>query len=159
MVCEASVSAKPIELSTDPGGKTIMTPKHLRVAFVFAAALLFASQAANAQFITKYGFSSDADGKDVKVMVDPGTKDIYCFATYPKPMPERTFKFVWVFTDLDTQQRTEVFSQEVKNPAGTIITSKYAPAGGLKHGTYSVNLFIDGQDRKSARLIVQKPRT
>ena len=136
-----------------------MIRKQLLVALVFAAALLFASQTANAQFISKYGFSSDAEGKDVKVIVDPGTKLIYCFATYPHPMPDRTFKFVWTFTDLDTQQRTEVFSQELKDQAGTIITSKYAPAGGLKHGTYSVNLFIDGQDRKSARLIVQKPRT
>lgn len=136
-----------------------MKRKQLLVTLIFAAAMLVASQTANSQSITKYGFSSDADGKVVKVMVDPGTASIYCFATYPKPMPERTFKFVWVFTDLDTQQRTEVFSQEVKNPAGTIITSKYAPAGGLKHGTYSVNLLIDGQDRKSARLIVQKPKT
>lgn len=133
--------------------------KQLLFAFVFAAALLVVTQTASAQFISKYGFSSDAEGTDVKVMVDPGTKEIYCFAKYPHPMPERVFKFVWTFTNLDTQQRTEVFSQEVKNPAGTTISSKYAPAGGLKHGTYDVNLFIDGQNRKSARIIVQKPRT
>jgi len=135
-----------------------MIPKRLLVALFFAAALFFASQTAKAQFISKYGFSSDAEGKDVKLIVDPGTKLIYCFATYVHPMPDKTFKFVWTFEDLTTQKRTEVFSQELKDQAGTIITSKYDPAGGLKHGTYSVNLFIDGQNRKSARLIVQKPR-
>jgi hypothetical protein len=137
----------------------MMIGKQLLVAMVFAAALLFASQTANSQTISKYGFSSDAEGKDVKLIVDPGTKLIYCFASYAHPMPEKTFKFVWTFTDLDTQQRTEVFSQEVKNPAGTTISSKYAPVGGLKHGTYTVNLWIDGQNRKTARLIVQPPRT
>lgn len=138
-----------------------MLLKQVVIAVAFAAAILVTSQTVSAQpfIISKYGFSSDAAGQDVKVMVDPGYPGIYCFATYPHPVPEKTFKFVWTFEDLDTQQRTVVFSQEVNNPPGTLITSRYAPAGGLKHGTYTVNLWIDGQNRKSARIIVQKPRT
>lgn len=136
----------------------IMKPKQLLIALVFTASLLFVTQTASAQFIAKFGFSTDAEGKDVKVVVDPGTKLIYCFATTPKPLPDMTFKFVWTHNDLVKQEKTKVFTQELSNQAGTIIASKYAPPGGLKDGTYEVDMFVDGNIRKHARLIVQKDR-
>ena len=135
----------------------IMEPKQLLIALVFATALLALSQTARAQFIPKFGFSTDAEGKDVKVVVDPGLKEIYCFATTTKPLPDMKFKFVWTHDDLK-QTKTQVFTQELSNQQRTIIVSRYAPPGGLKYGTYEVDMFIDGNIRKHARIIVGAKR-
>ncbi len=111
-----------------------------------------------AVFITKFIYSTDAEGKTAKVAVDPGTKIIYAVLTIGDPAPGSTFKFVWTLYD-EARQQTEVFSQEFSNQSGKTIACKYAPPGGLKKGTYTVQIFIDGRGRNRARLIVLKNQT
>ena len=110
-------------------------------------------------FISKFVYATDAEGNTVKVAVDPGTKVIYSIVTIADPAPGSTFKFVWTLSDGATHQQAEVFSQEFSNQSGKTIACKYAPPGGLKKGTYIVQIFIDGRGRNRARLIVLKNQT
>lgn len=150
-----------------------MTKLHKRSIFalLFVASIFFVSQTASAQprggrggggesvHITSIGFSSDAAGTTHKVAVDPGTKQIYCYVDLGDPAPSSTFKFVMTFYDQTTRQKTDVLTQELSNQSGKTISTKYAPAGGLKAGTYDFQIFIDGRGRNHARLIVIKNQT
>jgi hypothetical protein len=147
-----------------------MKPKRSVIALVFAVSILLLSQTANAQhnrggsgggsvFITSIGFSSDAAGKNHLSGVDPGTKSVYCYLDIGDPAPSSTFKFVVTFYDQATRQRTEVLSQELTNQSGKTLSTKFAPPGGLKQGTYDFQIFIDGRGRNHARLIVIKNQT
>jgi hypothetical protein len=110
-------------------------------------------------FITSIGFSSDAAGKIHLSAVDPGTKTVYCYLDIGDAAPGSTFKFVVTFHDQATRQSTEVLSQEMSNQSGKTISTRYAPPGGLKQGTYDFQIFIDGKGRNHARLIVIKNQT
>jgi len=146
-----------------------MKPKRSVIALVFAVSILLLSQTASAQhnrgggggsvFITSIGFSSDAAGEKHLSGVDPGTKSVYCYLNIGEPAPSSTFKFVVTYYDQATRQRTEVLSQELSNQPGKTISTKFAPAGGLKQGTYDFQIFIDGRGRNHARLIVIKNQT
>lgn len=140
--------------------------KKLIIALGFVVTILFVSQAASAQprgrggagggesvMISSIGFSSDAAGKAHLTAVDPGTRSVYCYLDIGNPAPGSTFKFVVKF------QNAEVLSQEVTGQSGKTISTKFAPPGGLKQGTYDFQIFIDGRGRNHARLIVIKNQT
>jgi hypothetical protein len=164
------VSVKLIELTDTRGGKMIMKAKRLTIALVFVVSILFITQTASAQrrgargggesvFITSIGFSSDAAGTKHLSGVDPGTRSVYCYLDIGEPAPSSTFKFVVTFFDRATGQRTEVLSQELSNQSGKTISTKVAPPGGLKAGSYDFQIFIDGRGRNHARLVVIKNQT
>lgn len=147
-----------------------MKPNRLLIALTFVVSILFVSQTASAQrkggrgggetvFITSIGFSSDAAGQKHLSGVDPGTKSVYCYLDIGDPAPGSTFKFVVTFYDQATRQRTEVLSEELSNQSGKTISTKFAPPGGLKQGTYDFQIFIDGRGRNHARLIAIKNQT
>ena len=147
-----------------------MIRKQLFIALVFVVSILFVSQTASAQrggrggggesvHITSIGFSSDAAGTKHLSGVDPGTRSVYCYLDIGDPAPSSTFKFVLSFYDQATRQKTEVLSQELSNQSGKTISTKYAPAGGLKQGSYDFQIFIDGRGRNHARLVVIKNQT
>jgi len=146
----------------------IMKAKGLIIALVFVS-ILFVSQTSaqrregrgggESVFITSIGFSSDAAGTKHLSGVDPGTRSVYCYLDIGAPAPSSTFKFVMTFYDQATRQRTEVLSQELSNQSGKTISTKYAPPGGLKQGTYDFQIFIDGRGRNHARLVVIKNQT
>lgn len=131
---------------------------HAIVLLVIFAAALSSSSVAGVQRsvinINKIQFARDPNGQRGLTMFEPKDHVIYCIVGISNPSAEVKYKFVWSYYDRSSNQRKELFTQDLDNQTTNEVISKSTSPQDLATGSYTVEINVDGKMRQSRKFYV-----
>ena len=104
--------------------------------------------------INKMQFARDPAGQRGLTMFEPKDHTIYCIVGISNPSAEVKYKFVWSYYDRTTNQRKDLFAQELDNQTANEVISKFTSPHDLATGGYTVEVYIDGRMRQQRKFYV-----
>lgn len=128
------------------------------IALVAISLSISLSPAASAQRTTininKMQFARDPAGQRGLTMFEAKDHTIYCIVGISNPSADVKYKFVWSYYDRSTNQRKDLFTQELDNQTANEVISKFSSPHDLATGSYTVEVYIDGRMRQQRKFYV-----
>ena len=128
------------------------------IALVALSITISTSQITSAQRTTvninKMQFARDPAGQRGLTMFEPKDHTIYCIVGISNPSPAVKYKFVWSYYDRSSNQRKDLFTQELDNQTANEVISKFSSPHDLGAGSYTVEVYIDGRMRQQRKFYV-----
>ena len=104
--------------------------------------------------INKMQFARDPAGQRGLTMFEAKDHTIYCIVGISNPSADVKYKFVWSYYDRSTNQRKDLFTQELDNQTANEVISKFTSPHDLATGSYTVEVYIDGRMRQQRKFYV-----
>ena len=104
--------------------------------------------------INKMQFARDPAGQRGLTMFEPRDHTIYCIVGISNPSPQVKYKFVWSYYDRSSNQRKDLFTQDLDNQTANEVISKFSSPHDLAAGSYTVEVYIDGRMRQQRKFYV-----
>lgn len=104
--------------------------------------------------INKMQFARDPAGQRGLTMFEAKDHTIYCIVGISNPSADVKYKFVWSYYDRSSNQRKDLFTQELDNQTANEVISKFSSPHDLATGSYTVEVYIDGRMRQQRKFYV-----
>lgn len=128
------------------------------IALVAISLSISLSHAASAQRttinISKMQFARDPAGQRGLTMFEAKDHTIYCIVGISNPSADVKYKFVWSYYDRSSNQRKDLFTQELDNQTANEVISKFSSPHDLATGSYTCEVYIDGRMRQQRKFYV-----
>ena len=104
--------------------------------------------------INKMQFARDPAGQRGLTMFEAKDHTIYCIVGISNPSADVKYKFVWSYYDRSSNQRKDLFTQDLDNQTANEVISKFSSPHDLGAGSYTVEVYIDGRKRQERKFYV-----
>lgn len=104
--------------------------------------------------INKMQFARDPAGQRGLTMFEAKDHTIYCIVGISNPSADVKYKFVWSYYDRSSNQRKDLFTQDLDNQTANEVISKFSSPHDLATGSYTVEVYIDGRMRQQRKFYV-----
>jgi hypothetical protein len=104
--------------------------------------------------INKMQFARDRAGQRGLTMFEAKDHTIYCIVGISNPSADVKYKFVWSYYDRSSNQRRDLFTQDLDNQTANEVISKFSSPRDLATGSYTVEVYIDGRMRQQRKFYV-----
>jgi hypothetical protein len=104
--------------------------------------------------INKMQFARDPAGQRGLTMFEAKDHTIYCIVGISNPSADVKYKFVWSYYDRSSNQRKDLFTQDLDNQTANEVISKFTSPHDLATGSYTVEVYVDGRMRQQRKFYV-----
>ena len=104
--------------------------------------------------INKMQFARDPAGQRGLTMFEAKDHTIYCIVGISNSSADVKYKFVWSYYDRSSNQRKDLFTQDLDNQTANEVISKFTSPHDLATGSYTVEVYIDGRMRQQRTFYV-----